>query len=155
MKAQKVSKNPSDEKNNLKVYGGIIGVALLVIASSIMLGRSDKGGIDVSATISNSNAAARASVKEGDPIPKDISNTNTAIPNGGLVGMGKPERPAPPPPTEETGTSTEDGIAPGEEAVEADPDAEDTGEPADGEAVSSDTPAETPPQESADNAATE
>lgn len=104
-----MSKQPVS-KRGLAYMGGFFMVGLIVTVGAVLIGRADKGQIDVSATIANSNAERVASGVEGDspvqPIPEVFANTR----NGGLVPQSGDV--TPPPETEstpvETGTTTDD-----------------------------------------------
>lgn len=96
------------------MIGGFIFFGIVIVGGSILLGRSDKGVIDVSAAIQNANQQRREAATETGEKVKDIAvpNAQTAgKPNGGLVGTGKPTPPPPPPepPASSTASSTEDG----------------------------------------------
>ena len=92
-------------KNNLAFYAGIFGVGALLVSGAIVFGTSDKGQIDVSASIANSNTAAK---ERGEQEVAQPSNSAfSSMPNGGLVGKEESSSsPPPPPPTEVRGATT-------------------------------------------------
>ncbi len=119
---------------NLKTILIVFAVGLVVASGAVMYGRSDRGQIDVSAAISNANVT-RSSSGESQvnmPAPRAFQN----LPNGGLVGTGKPDDVPPPPPAPETASTTEgDGDAPSTESATEE------------NAAPGETPAETVPAE--------
>lgn len=106
MQRREITEN---EKKALTV-GSFIVFGLAVVIGSIILGRSDKGVIDVSAAIQNANRERQevASERGEEAKPIAVPNAQTAgKPNGGLVGTGKSESaPQPEPEPEETASST-------------------------------------------------
>jgi len=123
VKKKKATKS-SSRGASLKLYGGIFAFGLVVTVGAIMFGRADEGQIDVSAAIANSNISAR---ENGGAIAEEQSNVDHSIPNGGLIGSGKPvEKPKPAPEvegsatsTDEVASSTEDGTDEDDEALPA------------------------------------
>lgn len=95
-------------KKNLRFIGGLVALGIIVVVGAVLLGKSDQGEINVSATIATSNSKA---VERGEkPIPERPPYAD--LPNGGLVGKGKTDTPTPPPPVvEDTATSTESGTS--------------------------------------------
>ena len=87
--------------------GSVFMAAAVVIGGAVFVGKSDRGEIDVSAAIQNSNQANRDA--GGDPshevnaVPEAFRN----MPNGGLVPQEhQPENTPPPEVTQPTDTST-------------------------------------------------
>ncbi len=104
--------------NNMKKFGAVFVMALIITVVAILFGRADQGVIDVSATISNSsvNMVQNEDGSEGEKISEPISRVLSTMPNGGLVGTGKPEPQLKPEPeenassTDETASTTGDGV---------------------------------------------
>lgn len=137
------SKDSSSAKN-IAVYGSFILFCLILAGGAVMFGRSDKGQIDVSETIRESNVAAAQDAKERGVEPPAPVNTNplSNLPNGGLTPRGEnaapispsPQREAPQPAvesastTDDTVSSTEDGSEDSENSdnTEENVDAEET-----------------------------
>lgn len=112
------------------------GIGLVVLIGVILLARSDKGVIDVSATIQNSNNTATENQEDGGPTPVPVVNTHSDLPNGGLVPQGSTGNEAPP--------------APEPQPVESAPEASTTAtttESANSDTASSETAAEETPAE--------
>jgi hypothetical protein len=87
----------------------IIGTAsflfLMLFGMSALIGLSDKGQLDVSSKIAARKAgASEEEKKELESVPTDQSFS--ALPNGGLVGMGSPEPSPEPPSVPDTASST-------------------------------------------------
>lgn len=94
--------------SNLKLIGSVLGLGILVIGGAVMLGRSDSGVIDVSATITRSNITQSAEGGDGTSVPV-VPSEFSNMPNGGLVpqrNQGAVDTPPPAPaPTERASSS--------------------------------------------------
>lgn len=98
------------QKSSLVFYGGLFGVALLLVGGAIMFGQSDKGQIDVSAAIANSNAERQAAADaSGETAPVIAPPPVSTAPNGGLVGKGDTSVPPPQEEVQDAATTTETG----------------------------------------------
>ncbi|QQR64593.1 hypothetical protein IPH92_03460 [Candidatus Kaiserbacteria bacterium] len=72
---------------------GLVGVGVLVIGSAVMIGRSDSGAINVSATITESN---QVNAENGTGEQVNVGNPALQnLPNGGLVPQGTPPEQVP------------------------------------------------------------
>jgi hypothetical protein len=110
---------PEGVSSNQRFLAGAFAVAIVVIVGSVMLAKSDKGAIDVSATIMQANidegGAGRADGGTPTGAP-NVPNVFSSMPNGGLVPQdASGEPPPPPPPPQDTGTTSEEA-APSPEA---------------------------------------
>jgi hypothetical protein len=95
---------------NIKFFGGVFGVGVVMLLSTVMLARSDGGPINVAAIISSSNQERAASGDTSAPTPVPKPSGNNDLPFGGLVGQGDAPgtRPAPPPAVESAATIEEE-----------------------------------------------
>lgn len=86
---------------------GLVGVGVLVIGGAVMIGRSDSGAIDVSATITESN---QVNAEKGTGEQVNVGNPALQnLPNGGLVPQTTPTEQTPV--VEETPATTTDATA--------------------------------------------
>jgi len=85
-------------------FGGLLFFVVL-LGISAAIGFSGSGQLDVESSIAQRKQNASPEEQE---IMKSVpvQQTQTAAPNGGLVGMGDSEIPPPPPPVVETASST-------------------------------------------------
>ena len=115
-----VRKAPTELRSSTSVSRGkthgktfIIGLIFFVVllGVSALIGYSDKGQLNVEATIAKRIQSATPEEQESlKDVP--IQQQQTVVPNGGLVGMGQSAPPPPPEPvsttTDSTATSTEE-----------------------------------------------
>ncbi len=84
------------KKRNFIFYTSIFFVGALLVGGAIFFGKTDKGQIDVSAAIANSNAERQAeSEATGEAATYTPPPRVSSEPNGGLVGKGSTETPPP------------------------------------------------------------
>lgn len=98
---------------NTKIIVGVAAFVIIIAVGAVLFGRADKGQIDVSATIVNSNneKIERGEGEALQTVPRGISDE----PNGGLIGTGKPpKQEVPQPSVEGVGTSTDETELPAE-----------------------------------------
>jgi hypothetical protein len=100
-------------QSKLRKRNIIIGVVMIIgIGSSAAVGLTDSGQINVNETIEARNERVRNNTANNDDVASGVvevpvQNTNSALPNGGLVGTGDAQPRVPvTPPVEELATST-------------------------------------------------
>ncbi len=100
----------TSKKSTLLFYGSMFFVGVLLVGGAVFFGKTDKGQIDVSAAIANSNAERQAeSEASGEAAIYTPPPRVSSEPNGGLVGKGGTDTPPPPvetPPAEAGATTT-------------------------------------------------
>lgn len=106
---------------------GLVGVGVLVLIGAVMIGRSDSGAIDVSATITEAN---QMHAENGGGEQVNVGNPALQnLPNGGLVPQETPvEQPPvveenPATTTDATGSTTPEAVPPEESETETTPEA--------------------------------
>ena len=110
MSGRRTIREAREQMGTPAFVGILFFFGIIVAVSAILIGRSDSGQINVSATIQNSNQAiidAGGSIEDTiGNIPENLRN----MPNGGLVSSENQELQLPPPEVE-TGTSTEGRVS--------------------------------------------
>jgi len=110
--AEKKSRKETENRGKMqtKAIVGVLVAGLFITAGSIFWGKSDKGAIDVSGAINQSNVAARESIERGEKPTVPVVDTSPKKKNGGLVPTGKQEeaRPTPTPEVESASTTESD-----------------------------------------------
>ena len=134
--------NTGSEKNNVALYVSIV-VFLLFVGVSVVVGYSDKGEINIDATITNIEQNGTPEEREQlKNIPAQKAKSKGR--NGGLIPTTDTDKSAVPTPesTEENASSTESTASSTEEIAEGEESTSEDSEPANDEGITDETPEE-------------